>query len=93
MVGKSVTSGITAFLTLCLVLFMALVASIRVIGDPPAYSCSVSSVPVDSGDTIYGLVREHCSGDVDAVTALMVKTYGARIDTWQVLHLPSANGD
>lgn len=90
-VDKSVASGVMAFLTLCLVLFISLVASIRIIGDSPAYSCSVSSVPVERGDTIYSIVRKHCSGEVDEVTGLVVRMYGARIDTWQVIHLPIAS--
>lgn len=55
---------------------------------PPTYSCDVRTVDVESGDTIDGIVRSHCVGDVLAVIDLMVTMYGARIDTWQVLHLP-----
>jgi hypothetical protein len=90
-VDKSATVGVTAFLGLCIVLVLALIASLRIIGESPKYSCSVASVPVERGDTIYSIVREHCSGNVDEVTGLLVRMYGTRIDTWQTVHLPIAS--
>ena len=89
-VDKSIISGVTGLLALCLLLAVSLIAGIRIIGDSPSYSCSVPSVDVERGDTIYSIVREHCSGNVDEVTGLLVRMYGADIDTWQVIHLPIA---
>lgn len=61
----------------------------KALTEPPRYSCGTQSVPVNAGDTIYSIVREHCSGDLDSVTATMVAMYGTRLDTWQTLHLPT----
>ena len=59
--------------------------------EPPRYSCSVPTVEVNSGDTIYDIVRKNCRGDVSEVTTLLVKVYGTSIDTWQTIHLPVAS--
>ncbi len=55
---------------------------------PPTYSCAVRTVEVVSGDTIDGIARRHCSGEVLEVIDLLVAMYGADLDTWQTIHLP-----
>jgi len=65
-----------------------IVWGVKSLAGSPHYSCPTKSVPVNAGDTIYSIVREHCSGDLDSVTATMVAMYGTQIDTWQTLHLP-----
>jgi hypothetical protein len=56
--------------------------------EPPRYSCDYNAVKVVSGDTIDGIVRRHCSGDVLTVIDTLVTMYGTDIDTWQTIHLP-----
>lgn len=59
--------------------------------EPPTYSCAVSTVNVESGDTIDGIARRHCVGEVSEVIHTLVTMYGTRIDTWQTIHLPIAS--
>lgn len=59
--------------------------------EPPTYSCDTLAVNVESGDTIDGIARRHCVGEVLAVIDTLVAMYGTDIDTWQVIHLPIAS--
>lgn len=59
----------------------------------PSYSCAVTFVEVDKGDTAWDIAHEYCEGDVVAVVDLLVAMYGARLDTWQVIHLPRPTVD
>lgn len=78
------------------VVFTPLVISLIIVGvwglrqtvKQPTYSCAVRSVNVERGDTIDGIARRHCVGDVLAVIDTLVTMYGTRIDTWQTIHLP-----
>lgn len=87
-VDKYAVRRLAVFSPLIAVLLWAGAWALDKVIEPPTYSCDVHSVDVGSGDTIDGIVRSHCVGDVLAVIDLMVDMYGARIDTWQVLHLP-----
>jgi cell division protein YceG involved in septum cleavage len=59
--------------------------------EPPTYSCAVSTVNVERGDTIDGIARRNCTGEVLAVISILVDMYGTDIDTWQTIHLPIAS--
>jgi hypothetical protein len=59
--------------------------------EPPRYRCDTPAVNVEKGDTIDGIARRHCQGEVSAVIDTLVAMYGTRIDTWQTIHLPIAS--
>lgn len=59
--------------------------------EPPTYSCDTLAVNVEKGDTIDGIARRHCVGEVLAVIDTLVAMYGTDIDTWQTIHLPIAS--
>lgn len=58
----------------------------------PSYSCSVSVLDVEAGDTMWDIAHTYCEGDVTAVVDLLIAMYGATLDTWQVIHLPRPSG-
>jgi hypothetical protein len=91
-VDKFTVRRVVSFAMLALVGWWALSLiawGAKALTEPPHYSCDTPSVEVKSGDTIYSIVRRHCSGDTQFVTTMLVKMYGASIDTWQTLHLPT----
>jgi hypothetical protein len=55
----------------------------------PSYSCPNLSVTVKQGDTLDGIVREHCSGTFTDALDDMVSEYGTTIYAGQVVILPS----
>lgn len=58
----------------------------------PSYSCAVTVVDVEAGDTMWDIAHTYCEGDVIAVVNLLIAMYGATLDTWQVIHLPRPSG-
>ena len=90
-VDKYTLRRLVAFTPLAIGLVWVGLWGLRTATQPPVYSCDTQSIPVESGDTIDGIVRTHCTGEIDEVISLLVKMYGARIDTWQTLHLPIAS--
>lgn len=55
----------------------------------PSYSCPNITVTVKQGDTLDGIVREHCSGTFTDALDDMVSEYGTTIYAGQVVILPS----
>lgn len=55
----------------------------------PSYSCPNITVTVKQGDTLDGIVREHCSGTYTDALDDMVSEYGTTIYAGQVVILPS----
>lgn len=87
-VDKYTVRRLVVFSPLLVALAWAGLWGVRKVTEPPTYSCAVRSVDVESGDTLDGIARRHCSGDVLAVIDTLVTMYGTRIDTWQTIHLP-----
>ena len=87
-VDKYTVRRLVVFTPIALALLWAGVWAVRKAVEPPTFSCAVRSVEVVSGDTLDGIARRHCSGDVLAVIDTLVAMYGADIDTWQTIHLP-----
>ena len=73
--------------TVCLFIVTA-----PVIFDAPSYECRVSHVVVEEGDTLDGIAREYCEGDVDDVVHLLAKMYGVIIHVGSLIHLPIPQG-
>jgi|694.fasta_scaffold15567_3 hypothetical protein len=55
----------------------------------PSYSCPNITVTVKQGDTLDGIIREHCSGTYTDALDDMVSEYGTTIYAGQVVILPS----
>jgi hypothetical protein len=55
----------------------------------PSYTCPNITVTVKQGDTLDGIVREHCSGTFTDALDDMVSEYGTTIYAGQVVILPS----
>ena len=55
----------------------------------PSYSCPNITVTVKQGDTLDGIIREHCSGTFTDALDDMVSEYGTTIYAGQVVILPS----
>jgi hypothetical protein len=54
----------------------------------PSYTCPDITVTVKQGDTLDGIVREHCSGTYTDALDDMVNEYGTTIYAGQVVILP-----
>jgi hypothetical protein len=90
-VDKFTVRRIVAFSPLVIALVWVTLWGVRKVTAPPVFSCDTQSVEVVSGDTIDGIARRHCTGDVLTVIDTLVTMYGTRIDTWQTIHLPIAS--
>lgn len=71
-----------------LLAFCLFAVSAPALFDSPSYECRVSHVVVEEGDTLDGIAREYCEGDVDDVVHLLAKMYGVIIHVGSTLHLP-----
>ena len=90
-VGKYSVRRLVVFTPLIIVLVWAFSWGVGKAIEPPTYACAVSTVNVEKGDTIDGIARRNCTGEVLAVISILVDMYGTDIDTWQTIHLPVAS--
>jgi hypothetical protein len=90
-VDKYTLRRFVVLMPLVIVLVWALSWGVGKATEPPTYSCAVSTVNVERGDTIDGIARRNCTGEVLTVISILVDMYGTDIDTWQTIHLPIAS--
>ena len=57
----------------------------------PSYSCPNITVTVRQGDTLDGIIREHCSGTYTDALDDIVSEYGTTIYAGQTVTLPHGN--
>jgi len=57
----------------------------------PSYSCPNITVTVQQGDTLDGIIREHCSGTYTDALDDIVSEYGTTIYAGQTVTLPDGN--
>jgi hypothetical protein len=73
-------------------LLTVLVTGLWLLAKPEPFSCGDYSVKVEQGDTLYGLAREHCEGNTDEVTGLLVRKHGADIERGQMIDFSTLTG-
>ena len=86
--NRTVRRGVFAFLLTLVLLF----AAVPILTSKPVYECGVRSVLVQHGDTLDGIVREHCHGDTNEVVHLLARMYGTLIQVGDTIHLPVKSG-
>ena len=79
--AKNIWLFCIATVIVCLLVFFGM--------SKPSYTCPNLSVTVKQGDTLDGIVREHCSGTFTDALDDMVSEYGTTIYAGQVVILPS----
>lgn len=56
--------------------------------EEPSFTCSVGSLTVPTGATVWEIVRHYCTGDTDYAIRLVVDFYGTELLAGQRIDLP-----
>ena len=67
------------------VAFASFIFGKAVAQDPYAYTCTQGAVAVQSGDTLWSLAQEHCTGHIGQATDELVDKYGTDIQIGDII--------
>lgn len=70
------------------VVVAALFGLIKGIEADERFACNGTTVTVQSGDTLWKIAENNCTGNIQVATQYLVKKYTASIDRGQQIQLP-----
>ena len=60
----------------------------QVVQSQDKFSCGNATVTVVSGDTMWKIIEDNCTGNWESARAFLVNKYGVNINPGQIIQLP-----